>query len=207
MNLVLISRERNLDLSTYSACKTTNFSKHKDKFHLAWSPKQFESTFFLFSRTFLSKWGDLKLRTFSACKSTFILKSKIETNFTAISRALHLEKPIQEHFFLDSKNLSSQIREKWEHLILSILWSHFFHYLYYHIVMPSKFSHFKLAPAGRGSFIFSQLQSGTNYTLELTMINKSNTCWVWTTATWRYIGIRVDSPMVPLRDTACAWVP
>ncbi|XP_017076993.1 protein sevenless [Drosophila eugracilis] len=30
----------------------------------------------------------------------------------------------------------------------------------------------QLVPAGRGSFIFSQLQSGTNYTLELTMINK-----------------------------------
>ncbi|XP_016951950.1 protein sevenless [Drosophila biarmipes] len=30
----------------------------------------------------------------------------------------------------------------------------------------------QLVPAGRGSFIFSQLQAGTNYTLELTMINK-----------------------------------
>jgi len=38
--------------------------------------------------------------------------------------------------------------------------------------MHSEFSHFQLVPAGRGSFIFSQLLSGTNYTLELTMINK-----------------------------------
>ncbi|KAH8368076.1 hypothetical protein KR084_006459 [Drosophila pseudotakahashii] len=30
----------------------------------------------------------------------------------------------------------------------------------------------QLVPSGRGSFIFSQLQSGTNYSLELTMINK-----------------------------------
>ncbi|XP_044317007.1 protein sevenless [Drosophila rhopaloa] len=30
----------------------------------------------------------------------------------------------------------------------------------------------QLVPAGRGSFIFSQLQSGSNYTLELTMLNK-----------------------------------